>query len=100
LSEFVTGKNAFPGAGKEKKWTVNDNWKNWIFSDERKVESGNNNRVYIWRKNNEVENPHLVCVPSKSKLYVMIWGFICYEGVGTLTSVNGNINFEKIFLRY
>lgn len=25
----------------------------------------------------------------------MIWGCICYDGIGTLTSVNGNINSEK-----
>lgn len=25
----------------------------------------------------------------------MIWGCICYDGDGTLTSVNGNINSEK-----
>lgn len=25
----------------------------------------------------------------------MIWGCICYDGVGTLTNVNGNINSEK-----
>lgn len=69
-----------------KNWTVDDHWKDWIFSDECQVEIGNNNRVYIWRKTDEVDNPHLVCPPSKR---------ICYEGVGTLTSVNGNINSEK-----
>lgn len=78
-----------------KNWTVDDHWKNWIFSDECQVEIGNNNRVYIWRKSDEVDNPHLVCAPSNRKLSVMIWGCICYDGVGTLTSVNGNINSQK-----
>lgn len=78
-----------------KNWTVDDHWKNWIFSDECQVVIGDNNRVYVWRKTDEVDNPHLVCAPSKSKLSVMIWGCICYDGVGTLTSVNGNINSEK-----
>ena len=29
------------------------------------------------------------------KFSVMIWGCICWEGVGTLTKVCGNINSEK-----
>ena len=35
--------------GERKNWSVDDHWKNWIFSDECQVEIGNNNRVYIWQ---------------------------------------------------
>jgi uncharacterized protein YuzB (UPF0349 family) len=29
------------------------------------------------------------------KFSVMVWGCICYNGVGTLTKVEGNINADK-----
>ena len=42
-------------------WTVEENWeKNWIFSDESQVVIGTDKRVYVWRKDEEVNNPHLV----------------------------------------
>lgn len=78
-----------------KNWTVDDHWKHWIFSGGCQVIIGDNNRVYIWRKTDEVDNPHLACAQSKSKLSVMIWGCICYDGVETLTIVNGKVNSEK-----
>ena len=36
-------------------------------------------------------------MPSKAnhKFQVMIWGCICWNGVGTLAKVTGNINSEK-----
>ena len=56
---------------------------------------GTNNRVYIWRKDDEKYNPHLICSHSERKISLMIWGCICYDGVGTLTAVEGNINSAK-----
>lgn len=76
-------------------WSVDDQWKNWIFSDECQVAIGSNNRVYIWRKDREVNNPHLMCTPSKKKVSVMVWGCLCFHGMGTLSAVNGNINAQK-----
>ena len=93
-SENVIEKTQFHVVGREKNWSVDDHWKNWIFSDECQVEIGNNNRVYIWRKSDEVVNPNLVCATLNRKLSVMIWGCIFYDSVGTLTSVNGNINSQ------
>ena len=29
------------------------------------------------------------------KFSVMVWGCICYNGIGTLTKVEGNINADK-----
>ena len=57
-----------------------------------------NNRLYTWRKSDEVDNPHRVCAPSKNKLSVSIGRCIYYEhdeGFGTLTSVNNITNSKK-----
>ena len=37
----------------KRRWLVNGNWDKVIFSDERQIVIGNNNRVYIWRKRGE-----------------------------------------------
>ena len=34
-------------------WTVRNHWKKVIFSDEMKIEIGNNRKVYVWRKVDE-----------------------------------------------
>ena len=75
--------------------TVDNYWKKVIFSDESQIVLGTNNRVYIWRKDDEKYNPHLICSRSERKISLMIWGCICYDGVGTLTAVEGNINSAK-----
>ena len=75
--------------------TVDNYWKKVIFSDESQIVLGTNNRVYIWRKDDEKYNPHLVCSRSERKISLMIWGCICYDGVGSLTAVEGNINSAK-----
>ena len=57
-----------------------------------------NNRLYTWRKSDEVDNPHRVCAPSKNKLSVSIGRCIYYEhgeDFGTLTSVNDTTNSKK-----
>ena len=56
---------------------------------------GTNNRVYVWRKNDEKYNLHRICSRSERKISLMIWRCICCDGVGTLTAVEGNINSAK-----
>ena len=73
--------------------TVDNHWKKVIFSDESQIVLGTNNRVYICRKDDEKYNPHLSCSRSERKISLMIWGV--YDGVGTLTAVDGNINSAK-----
>ena len=75
--------------------TVDNYWKKVIFLDESQIFLGTNNRVYIWRKDDEKYNPYIICSPSERKISLMIWGCICYDGVGTLTAVEGNINSAK-----
>lgn len=79
----------------KRNWTVEENWKKWIFSDESQVVIGTNNWVYVWRKDEKVNNPHLVCPVPRRRVSVMIWGCVCFDGVGTLARVEGNINAQK-----
>lgn len=78
-----------------KNWTVDTHWNRWIFSDECQIVIGLNNRIYIWRKESEVNSPHLVCQAPRGRVSIMVWGCICFEGMGTLTPVEGNINAAK-----
>ena len=43
-------------------------------------------------KTTKSTTPHLICSHSERKIGLIIWGCICYDGVGTLTAVEGNIN--------
>ena len=82
-------------ARERKNWTVEREWKKWIFSDESQIVIGANNKILIWRKDHEINEPHLVCPRPRGRVSLMVWGCICYEGVGTLTGVEGNINAAK-----
>ena len=82
-----------------KNWTVNQNWKSVIFSDETQVVLGTDDRVYVWRKTDEKWRPECLGMRSVrnggSRISVSFWGCICYSGVGTLTPIDGNLNTEK-----
>ena len=43
-------------------------------------------------KTTKSTTPHLICSRSERKIGLIIWGCICYDGVETLTAVEGNIN--------
>ena len=67
-----------------------------IISDETKIMIGHNERVRIWRKRDEGWRPDLVQKKTEqNKFEVMIWGCICWEGVGTMAPVEWNINSLK-----
>ena len=68
-------------------------WDRVVFSDESKVETGANKRVYIWRKVREEWKPECMNTPPK-KFGVMVWGCISYNGVGTLAYVKGTLNAQ------
>ena len=74
---------------------VEGHWKKWIFGDKSQIVIGENNRIYIWRKDYERDYPHLVCPAPRRRLSLMIWGRVCYDGVGTSTGVEGDINAAK-----
>ena len=75
--------------------TLDNYWKRVIFSDERKVDVGTDNRVFIWRKVGEDWHPCCLATPPTPKFSLMIWGCVTYNGVGTITVVDGNMNAQK-----
>lgn len=82
---------------REKRRLTTDNfWIKVIFSDESKIMIGHDSRVHVWRKKDEGWRPDLVTLRQSKPCYeVMVWGCVTWEGVGTVTAVNGNINAEK-----
>jgi len=72
--------------------TVDTFWKRVIFSDECQVVIGQDARVRVWRKVGEEWLADCLCPPSTRRLSLMIWGCVTYQGVGTLTVVNGTVN--------
>lgn len=80
-------------------WTVEGNWDQVIFSDEMKVVLGKDRKIYVWRKPGERFQPDCLGMYSshspRSGISAMFWGCLSFNGVGTLTEVEGNINSEK-----
>ena len=70
-------------------------WKRFIFSDETKVVVDSNNRVYVWRRPDEVWRPECLGLRGNCKFAAMFWGGITYQGVGTFTEGECNINSRK-----
>lgn len=64
-----------------KNWSVDQNWKTVIFSDETQVVLGTDHKVYVWRKADEKWRPE--CLGLRSvlnggvRLSVSFWGCIC-----------------------
>lgn len=78
--------------------TVNNYWKRVIFSDEMMVIIKPGGEVKVWRKTAERWRPEClgyVSIGAQSTIKLMVWGCITYDGVGTLSMVNGNMNSEK-----
>jgi len=80
----------------KRNWTVDSQWRKYIYSDESQIVVWSNNCIYVWRKGDEVNRPDLVCRHSQRKVSLMIWGYLSFNGIGTLTDVKGNIN-SKIY---
>ena len=95
VKEINRKKNRLTWCLQKRRWTVNENWRHIIFSDESQIVIGQNNRVYVWRTAHEAYRPECMTAECVPKVSVMIWGCITWYGVGTLCQVNGNINAEK-----
>ena len=70
-------------------------WKRVIFSDETQVVVGHDRRVHVWRKADEIWRPECVGLRGGPRVAVMFWGCITFDGVGTLTEIEGNMNTTK-----
>jgi hypothetical protein len=66
-----------------------------IFFRTTRLIVGENNRIFIWRKPGEEWLPQCLSPGCKAKMSLMIWVCVTFNGVGTLTTVNGNINAAK-----
>ena len=53
------------------------------------------NRVYVSRRPDEVWRPECLGLRGNCKFSAMFLGCITYQGVGTVTQVEGNINSRK-----
>lgn len=77
-------------------WNVQNNWSRVIFSDETKIIIGEDKKIYVWRKSDERLMGECTGIRSdwerQGVISAMFWGCITYNGVGTLTSVEGNMN--------
>ena len=82
--------------GKNKgKMRISD-WFGHVFSNETKVQIGPEKRIYVWRRIDEKDRPHLVQKKPRSKtLFVMMWGSITSKGKGILLPVEGTLNSQK-----
>ena len=67
-------------------------WKRVQFSDETQVVFGQDRRVYVWRKADEIWRPECFGLRGGLRVAVMFWGCITYDGVGTLTEIEGTMN--------
>ena len=73
-------------------WTVQDNWRHIVFSDEsRFCLSFDDGRIRVWRTNGTAYHPGNLTFFTRNALSIMFWGCIGYHGVGELVMVEGNL---------
>lgn len=75
--------------------TINAYWNRVIFSDECKIDIGTDNRVFIWRRVREEWMPCCLSQPPTPKFSLMVWGCITFNGVGTITVIDGIVNAQR-----
>ena len=79
-------------------WTVGNQWKKVIFTDEMMIIIKPDGKLKVWRKSSEIwRSECLGCVAEapSTNLKIMVWGCLTYHGVGTLAIINGNMNSVK-----
>jgi hypothetical protein len=76
--------------------TIDNYWKNVIFSDETQVVISKEICLYVWRTGDEAYRPACVGQHGRNmRISAMFWVCVTYSGVGTLVSITGNMNSEK-----
>ena len=79
-------------------WTINNQWKHIMFSDEMMIVLKPDGKLKVWRKAVEkwrIEYLGYMRECQGSTLKLMVWGCVTYFGMGTLTFINGNMNSEN-----
>ncbi len=69
-------------------WTLDD-WKSVLFTDESKVSIGNDGALYVWRRKGEKFLPECCDRTVQYAASVMVWGSMCWHGVGSLVKLEG-----------
>ena len=72
-------------------WT-SDDWKNVLFSDKSKVSLGSDGALYVWRRRGEEFLPECCDRTVQHAASVMVWGSMCWHGVGSLVKLEGRLN--------
>ena len=66
--------------------------------DETSVQIGRNKKIYVWRKADEKNRPHLLPKKARSGVTkIMMRGYIMSKGRGILLPVNGSKTSEKYY---
>ena len=78
-------------------WTVQQNWRHVIFSDEFRVTLFKcDGRVVVWRQEHERFLPQCMqMVRPENRVGVMFWGCIGFGGRGHLVEIDGNMNRHR-----
>lgn len=80
-------------AARVRHWTVQDNWRHIVFSDESRFNlSFDDGSVRVWRESNAAYDPTNLLLTTRNATSVMVWGCIGQYGVGDLVVVDGNLN--------
>ena len=72
-------------------WTLDD-WKSVLFTDESKVSMGNDGALYVWRRKGEEFLPECCDRTVQHAASVMVWGSMCWYGVGSLVKLEGRLD--------
>ena len=79
-------------------WTVNNQWRKVVYSDEMMIVIKPDGKLKVWRKASEKWRPEClgyIANVSSSNIKIMVWGCLTYYGVGTLAFIDGNMNSQK-----
>ena len=50
--------------------------------------------MHVWRKVDEIWRPKCVGLRGGLRVPVLFWGYITFDGVGTLTEIEGTMNID------
>ena len=96
LISVVNRKRRVSWCKRVKAWTVQENWRHIVFSDEcRFVLSSDDRRVRCWRTAGEACDPSLLNFRTRNNISIMVWGCMSVHGLGELIVVDGNMDHRK-----
>lgn len=77
-------------------WTVQDNWRHIVFSDECRFNlTFDDGRIRVWREVNTAYEPRNLSFTTRNAVSIMVWGCIGYYGIGNLVLVDGNMDHAQ-----